>query len=370
MGLQTKSPSPNHRFGTPTSQQPKSRPPRPFIVPVFIPHAGCPHQCIFCDQNTITGTRPSIPAPIEVRKHIRRFLEYRQNRSASIQIAFYGGNFLGLAHKRVKSLLQEAAAFIKAGHADSIRFSTRPDTVTEDRMALIKDFPVSTIELGAQSMDDRVLAAANRGHTASDTEKAVRQLKDREYEIGVQMMIGLPQETEAQMLETGRQIAELSPDFVRIYPTIVLARSPLARLYEKKIYRPLSLHAAVATTKKLYLLFKRRQIRVVRMGLQASGDLDEKSTILAGPFHPAFGHLVFSEIFFDKAVSELSGKAKINDRAVLYVNPRSISKVRGIQNAAVLRLKKKFRLKAVNVVPDERLAEDDLTVDVIPADLS
>jgi len=316
----------------------------------------------------ITGTSASIPKPSEVRERISRFLGYRQKRTASIQIAFYGGNFLGLQKEQIACLLEEAKKFIKAGKADSIRFSTRPDTVTEERMAQLKDFPVSTIELGAQSMDDRVLDAANRGHTVSDTEKAVRELKARHYEIGVQMMIGLPKDTEARAIETGRRIAELLPDFVRIYPTLVLADSPLARLYEKGNYTPLSLDTGITITKELYLLFKRRHIRIVRMGLQASEDLDEKATILAGPFHPAFGHLVLSGIFFDMAVSELSTKAKLNDKVILRVNPRSISKARGIKNASITHLKEKFHLKTVDVVPDDSLAEDALAVDVIPAD--
>ncbi len=155
-------------------------------------------------------------------------------------------------------MLNESAKFVESGKVGSIRFSTRPDTITNERLDILKEYPVSTIELGVQSMDDRVLTMAKRGHTSSDTVKAVAVLKERGYEIGLQMMVGLPGDDEATSLATGRRIADLAPDFVRIYPAVVLKNSLLAKWYKEGKYTPLSLEPCVTLVKKLHLLFLKK----------------------------------------------------------------------------------------------------------------
>jgi len=335
---------------------------RPFIIPIFLPHAGCPHQCVFCNQTSITGVGRDSVSPEKVKQQIHEFLKYKRSDRQLVQMAFYGGNFLGLEKESIKRLLNASAKFVKNKNINTIRFSTRPDTIDHDRLNIIKDYPVSTIEIGAQSMDDRVLAMANRGHSASETQRAVALLKERHYDIGLQMMVGLPGEDEASSLSTAHRIGELEPDFVRIYPTIVLKNSLLARWYENGTYRPWSLEQSVAHVKMLYLFFKKKKIPVIRMGLQAAEDLDSGAAVLAGPYHPAFGHMVHSKIFLDMATAVLKDMKGGHDTVTIKVHPHSISKMRGMENSNVTTLKKRFQIRFLKIGSDSSLDEDRLTV--------
>jgi histone acetyltransferase (RNA polymerase elongator complex component) len=245
---------------------------------------------------------------------------------------------------------------------DSIRFSTRPDTITSEHLDIIAAYPVATIELGVQSMDDHVLALAARGHRAADTVRAVERLQEHEYSIGLQMMVGLPGDNEARSLITAEKIAALQPDFVRIYPTIVVKNSRLAKMYRSGVYTPISQAEAVTQVKKLFLLFKKHGIGVIRMGLQATDDLADDSTVLAGPYHPAFGHLVYSEVFLDKAQQALDSMKTLSDSITICVNPRSISKMRGLNNENIKKLREKYHLKTVEVLPDTFLGAEELMV--------
>ena len=227
---------------------------RPFIIPIFLPQAGCPHQCVFCNQVPITGSERHVLAPDEVRHQIRNFLKYKKASRASVQIAFFGGNFLGLTIGEIKSWLDLAGEFASQGLVDGIRFSTRPDTIDDVRLDILESYPVSTVELGVQSMDDRVLAQSGRGHTAADSIRAVASLKERGMSVGLQMMVGLPGDSETRSLATARKIADLRPDCVRIYPTVVVANSRLARWYQQGDYQPLVLEDAVTLVKMVYLL--------------------------------------------------------------------------------------------------------------------
>ena len=335
---------------------------RPFIIPVFLPHAGCPHRCVFCNQVSITGSPRTAVNVDEIRAQIYQFLGYENGRRKPVQISFYGGNFLGLKIDQMKRLLDLAAEFIGRGRVDSIRFSTRPDTITPERLDIISAYPVETVELGVQSMDDQVLALAERGHSTADTLGAVELLKVHGLAIGLQLMAGLPGDTEARSLISAEKTAALQPDFVRIYPTLVVKNSKLARRYHDGSYTPLSLEAAVTLVKKLYLVFKKHDIRVIRMGLQASEDLADGSTVLAGPYHPAFGHLVYSEVFLDQAKKALGSMRTLSDTITILVNPRSISKMRGLNNANTKKLKSRYKLKKVAVVPDSALGIEELKV--------
>ena len=335
---------------------------RPFIIPIFLPHAGCPHQCVFCNQVPITGAKHEAVGPDKIRIQIREFLNYKKENRKPVQIAFFGGSFLGLKQEEIKSWLELAGEFVSQGLVDGIRFSTRPDTIDADRLDILENYPVATVELGVQSMDDQVLALAGRGHSASDTIRAVEDLKKRQLNIGLQMMVGLPGDSEARALTTARKISDLDPDFVRIYPTVVVENSRLAQWFKKGKYLPLSLEDAVTLVKKIYLLFKQEDINVIRMGLQASDDLEDGSTILAGPYHPAFGHLVYSEIFWDKALAAIESVKYVKDTLTIFVNPRSISKMRGLNNSNIKKLKKRYHFKLIEVVPDSSLAAEELTV--------
>jgi histone acetyltransferase (RNA polymerase elongator complex component) len=336
--------------------------PKPFVVPVFIPHAGCPHRCIFCDQTRTTGRTERLPSAQELDDAIGRFLGYRKESRRHTEISFYGGNFLGLSEDKILFLLEHATRYVSRGQADGIRFSTRPDTIDGRSLRLLKRFPVTTIELGVQSMNDQVLAATRRGHTARDACQAVALLKETPYRLGLQMMVGLPGDTFPSAMATGEAVCGLEPDFVRIYPTLVLKGSPLARWYQEKKYRPMPLDEAVEQVKALYVLFARSAIPVVRMGLQATDGLDTGADVVAGPYHPAFGELVHAALWreaLDRCIETLGLKGCALE---IGLNPRLISRVRGQHNNNVDRLTRAFALSPIRLTPDHRLPLDQVLV--------
>jgi len=334
---------------------------RPFIVPVFLPHAGCPHRCVFCDQAAITGQKASLTAA-DLRDHVFRYLQYRGENRGHAQIAFYGGNFLGLERELLAQMLQAASACVGQGLIQGIRFSTRPDTITEETLDLLKDYPVTTVEVGVQSMNDRVLENARRGHTAEQSTAALSLLKQAGYKTGAQLMTGLPGDDGRASIETAETVAALKPDSARIYPTLVIAGSPLARQYRQGAYAPQSLDAAVAMAKSMCLALENRGVTVIRMGLQPSDELADSATLLAGPYHPAFGHLVRSEILFDR-VSSLIAHRHISPGAdlTLAVHPSQTSTLRGQKNTNLNRLKQAFGLQSIQILEDPTLAKDQIT---------
>lgn len=336
--------------------------PKPFIIPIFLPHTGCPHRCIFCDQSAITGQPAAVPRAVQIRRDIKTFLEYSNGRRTPVQISFYGGNFLGQPEKTVGRLLEVASEFIAAGTVDSLRFSTRPDTIDPERIGWLRGHRVATVEIGVQSMDDRILQNANRGHTARDTEHAVGLLRAAGFETGLQMMVGLPGDTDSGAMETGRRIQALSPDFVRIYPTLVLKHSRLADRFMAGRYVPLPLEAAVGLTARLYRLFINGGTRVIRMGLQASAALNQAGTILAGPYHPAFGQLVMAKLFYDGVCRALAGSETKAATISIAVNPRSVSNLKGQKNLNLDMIKHRFAVHRVTVRPDPVLAETVVVV--------
>jgi histone acetyltransferase (RNA polymerase elongator complex component) len=262
----------------------------------------------------------------------------------------------------VQMLLTEAKQFVTRGDVDSIRFSTRPDTIDRQRLELISEFPVSTVELGIQSMDPAVLMTSRRGHSDLDTEHAVGLLKNYAFTIGVQVMIGLPEDTPDKMKKTGQRVVDLRPDFVRIYPTLVIQGSALAKWYLNGKYRPLSLKTAVTRTKNLYLLFQKAGIPVIRMGLQHEEGFDDPETILAGPYHPAFGHLVYSEIFFDRVRKFITSNKMQGVTCDIRVHPKDDSRMRGLKNENIRKLNQLAHLKSVRITPDSRIAKNKLMV--------
>ncbi len=334
---------------------------KPLIIPVFLPHAGCPHKCIFCNQKVLSQSQSRAPSKEEIESSIRKYTGFVTPERKPVQIAFFGGNFLGIDTKEIIRLLHIAKTFVSAGTVDSIRFSTRPDTITEKRLEILKDFPVSTIEIGSQSMNDDVLALSERGHTALDTVLAARLLKERNYETGLQMMTGLPGDSDDGALSTALKIADLCPDFVRIYPAVVLKHSRLEKLFKTGRYFPMPLQETVSLVKKIFLIFKAKNISVIRMGLQASTDLEDGKSFLAGPYHPAFGHLVISEIYRDKAV-QLLKKIPSDETVIIRVNPKRISAMRGLKNETISYLKDKFDFKHIVVAGDSGIEDHHISL--------
>lgn len=289
-------------------------------VSVFVPHIGCPCRCSFCDQKAITGGAKA-PTPQEVWETAERAARDLCDRVSSAQIAFFGGSFTAIDESYMLSLLEPAFKAVKEFRFSGIRCSTRPDAIDERILKLLKSYGVTAIELGAQSMDDEVLKLNRRGHSAAQTVRAAELIKAYGFELGLQMMTGLLGDTDEKAIATMESIIALQPRTVRIYPTVVLPNTYLAELYEKSEYSPQTLEEAVELCSILLLRFEQAEVRVIRLGLHAEEDVNERR--LAGPYHPAFRELVQSRVFLrelEKALKPLgAGEYGVS------VNPKAIS---------------------------------------------
>ncbi len=300
-----------------------------------------------------------MPSRAEMVTDIEHWLSWAANRHP-VEISFYGGTFLGLPVEAMTACLDLARSYVRSGRVQGIRFSTRPDTVTEEVLDLLAAYPVTTVELGAQSMVDSVLRASTRGHSASDTEVAMGRLKERGYRTILQMMLGLPGESlEHFHISLDRMLA-LAPDGIRIYPTVVLSESGLTMLWRQGRYVPLTLAEAVSRSKEAWLAASRKGITVIRMGLQESEAM-RLERICAGPHHPAFGHLVHSARFLDMAERLAERLFSPGDSPVFRVHPRNISRMRGLRNENMARLKTRYAFQTISVRSDEALAETALS---------
>jgi len=338
----------------------------PFIIPVFLPMSGCPHRCTFCNQTAITGIRSRKPQGALVEEALKTFLPLKRHPSRPLQIAFYGGNFLGLPAPAVRELLETAMLPINRGEVASIRFSTRPDTISANTMALVGDFPVETIELGVQSLDNRILEQTRRGHDAACTDLAARRIKAAGYRLGLQMMTGLPGDTPAGTLQSAEGIVALAPDFVRIYPTLVLRNSPLAGQFRDGTFTPATMEATIELVSRLFLKFTAAGIRVIRMGLQADQALSSAGTILAGPYHPALGEQVYSRIFYHLAEAAIARHPNDLRNPVIEVHPRHLSRMVGTGRANIGRLEARFKLEKLSVRANPAITPHHLEVDNAP----
>ena len=260
------------------------------IYPVFIPHAGCPHRCLFCAQNKSTS-KDEIPDADMVVRQLDAMLPVHGRG----QIAFYGGTFSLLPIGQQQRFLDAAGRFVDSGRVSGIRISTRPDALDQACLDRLRAGGVHTIEIGCQSFSDAVLEQAGRGHSAAESIAAVRRCRDAGFHVGVQLMPGLPGGDVEEALRSLRQALDLKPAFLRIYPTVVIAGTALAELWKAGDYHPWSLDQAVELCADMLLLCRRSDIPVIRLGLQQDSALQRN--LLAGPFHPAFGQLVRSRIW-------------------------------------------------------------------------
>ena len=292
-------------------------------ISLFVPHMGCPHQCSFCNQKTISGSVKELSCE-DVTVTLEGAVKDGVNPETT-EIAFFGGSFTAIDREYMISLLEAAHPFIENGKFSGIRVSTRPDAIDEDVLIILKSYGVTAIELGAQSMDDEVLHLNNRGHSAQDVVNASQLIKSKGFSLGLQMMTGLLGDTDEKALQTCEAIINLKPDTVRIYPTIVLKNTCLGELFEKGEYMPQSLPEATNLCAKLLLRFYENNVKVIRLGLHSGGNVEEG--YLAGPYHPAFGELCESKIYLDKAFDII--KSKGITEGTIYVNPRELSKMIG-----------------------------------------
>ncbi len=313
------------------------------IIPFFITHAGCPHQCVFCNQKNITGTNEP-PEASSIHPSISRYLEARRD-SEAVQVAFYGGSFTALPLAAQKEYLEAVRPFIDSGLVESIRLSTRPDGISTEVLALLKRCHVTTVELGVQSMDDDVLARSGRGHTSADTLAAFSLLRAQNFTVGLQLMPGLPGDTPETFQETVTQVVALKPDFVRIYPALVIKETPLAELYRTGKYAPLSLDDAVLLCHKAVVRFEQAGIEVIRVGLQPTAELERPGTVIAGPWHPAFRQLVDSSRFLEKMCALLSAGEQART-VTFFVNPADLSSAIGQKRRNIHSIRDRYGMDA------------------------
>ncbi|MGI6279586.1 MAG: elongator complex protein 3 [Acutalibacteraceae bacterium] len=301
-------------------------------ISVFVPHIGCPNKCSFCNQRYITGTFKA-PGVADVKAAVETAKKSPRYNPKTTEIAFFGGSFTAINRNYMISLLEAAAAYVEGGSVYGIRISTRPDAIDTEILSLLKKYRVTAIELGAQSLNDRVLKMNNRGHTALDVVNSSALIKQNGFELGLQIMTGLYCDTYESVVRTAQKVIEIKPDTVRIYPTIVLKGTRLAALYADNIYKPQTLDSAIALSAKLYKMFTDAGIRVIRLGLHSI----ENEAYIAGPWHPAFSELCQSQIMLNDVLSRITQKGNY----ILYVNKSSISKMIGQKRSNILFLQSK-----------------------------
>lgn len=336
-------------------------------IPIFISHEGCPNDCVFCNQRKITAKAEAMTLQ-EVSEQINTYSS-TLDEATYIELAFFGGSFTGIDTNLQENYLKLAYEYKKAGKIHAIRLSTRPDYISKDILDRLRLYEVDTIELGVQSFDEEVLKASNRGHVVSDVYDAVGLIKAYGFQLGIQLMVGLPEDTKERAVYSSKLTALLRPDFVRIYPTLVIKETELLELTKQGKYHPLTIEEAVDWTKEMYQVFLSNHIPVIRMGLQPTELIAEGKEVIYGPFHPAFRQLVESAYFLDLIKSKLSSQSTVLDthsyrvnrqgnvpfaNITILCNPKDLSQVIGHKRKNILELEKEFL--HLQVVPDERIS--------------
>ena len=315
------------------------------IIPVFVPHLGCPNDCVFCNQRRISGhTEPATAQTVKAAIENAAALSPEGTKR---QLAFYGGSFTAIPVVEQISLFEAAKPYLDDGTISSIRLSTRPDAIDTETLARLKKYSVQTVELGAQSMCDRVLWLSGRGHTAKEVEEAAKMVKQAGFELILQMMTGLPGDTDESCVETAKKIIALHPDGVRIYPTVIVWDTELYDMWKAGTYKEHTVSDAVRVCAKITKLFDEAGIPIIRMGLNPTEELSGGDAV-GGAYHPALGELVRSRMMLDKAVQLLDG-IEPNKRAVIGVNKSDVSKMVGQHRCNVKELTSLFKLKSLKI---------------------
>lgn len=337
-------------------------------IPIFVPHSGCPNDCIFCNQKKITGVS-SLVGPKEAEDTIVEALKtIPQN--MDIEIAFFGGSFTAIEIEHQAALLDIANKYRKNHNITDIRLSTRPDAINQEILDFLKLKNVTIIELGVQSLDEAVLLNSNRGHNSKCVYESSELILKNGFKLGLQMMLGLPGDTVDKVIYTAEEFIKISPHFVRIYPVLVIKDTGLESLFKSKVYEPWSIEQTVETCKEIYVRFSKKGIKVIRIGLQTSEDITLGKDVVAGPFHPAIGELVYSSIFRD-IIENVIIPEKLDyykERVVtLKLNKKHISKVIGNKKSNKIYFKNNYSIVFNLEYMD---SENTLVVDETVIDIS
>jgi len=329
------------------------------IVPIFIPHEGCPYRCVFCSQIDITGTRYKADKT-HVLEVLKTYLGPNLNASKTTkcEVAFYGGSFTGLPKERQKKLLSVLRPFLDSGRIDSIRLSTHPLFIDSDRLDLIKANGVKTIELGVQSTSEQVLEKSGRPCSKLGLIKSVHLIKERNFLLGLQLMLGLPGDNESIFQNSVIDVVNMKPDFVRLYPTLVLRHTALFSMYEKGLYTPWSLERTLKSLKYAIKLFKQFNIPVIRVGVQPDRSLEEN--FVAGPFHPSLRYLVDCQLCLDSMVEKIFSITRLPKKILFRVPKKLLSVYIGNKRENINYIKDRFGFKEVILRGEELCREIQL----------
>ena len=320
-------------------------------ISIFIPHMGCPHMCSFCNQRTISKTSVA-PSAEEVRETLENACGMLPEGKS--EIAFFGGSFTAIDREYMISLLDSAKPFVKSGRVSGIRISTRPDCIDAEILEILKEYGVTAIELGAQSMDDTVLEANERGHTAEDVRKASESIKKSGFELGLQMMTGLYLSTPEKDYETALEIAALKPDTVRIYPVVILKGTRLGELFQSGEYKPYPFEIASELCADLLEMFEEKKIRVIKLGLHSSETVE--ADMLGGFYHQAFREICEGILFRRKIEKELTDGNKFT----VYTAQNAVSKASGHKRSNIEYFGRKGI--TVKIKPDKNLSGRNIIV--------
>lgn len=321
--------------------------PRRRIIPLFVPHLGCPNDCVFCNQRKISGSLTPADGDT-VRRTLEEAAEYTPG---GAELAFYGGSFTAIPMQQQRELLEAARPYVTSGFIGEIRVSTRPDKIDADGLSLLREYGVKTVELGSQSMDERVLKLSGRGHSAEDTRRAAALIKAGGFQLMLQMMTGLPGSSPERDLMTGRELIKLGPDGVRIYPTVIIRETALYELWKAGKYREHTVEDAVSICAELVKEFAAADIPVIRLGLNPTEDLSAGEAA-GGAYHPALGELVYSRLYLQKAEA-LIEKSGLQGAVTLGVHPSRVSLMTGQKRQNIEKLKAKFGFESVKVIKSD-----------------
>ena len=312
------------------------------IIPIFIMNSGCPHRCIFCNQKITAGNfSPKITKEF-FNSEVKSYLAWNKDKSRKVEIAFYGGSFTGVDPVYQEELLSWAYSFIQKRLVNSIRISTRPDYISENNLPLLKKYGVTTIEIGAQSFIDEVLQFAQRGHDAAAIVKSIVILKEHGFRTGLHLMAGLPKDTKEGFIYSLDKAIELKPDTVRIHPVIVFGGTVLAEEFRNGEYKPLKLSDAVELCRLAWEKLSAAGIRIIRIGVQLTQEMEKDGAVLAGPIHPALGSLVLSSIFYKSTINFLDKVSPDTKEIRFGISERDMSNFRGLNNMNISAIKKLY----------------------------
>ena len=338
-----------------------------YIIPIFVPHLGCPNACVFCNQTKITGKQKQVTAK-DVEETIEEYLKSFKDKENKVEVAFFGGSFTAIEESKQEELLELAYEYVKEGKVGSIRISTRPDYINKEILKRLKKYNVKTIELGVQSSNDYILQKAGRGHTFEDVKKASKLIRRKGFVLGHQMMIGLPESTRQDEINTAKDLIKLKPKMVRIYPVLVLKGTKLEKDYQDEKYKALTVVQAVEISKELVRMFDDKNIDIIRVGLQNTDEITDpkskESQVVAGPYHPAFRQLVETAMWYDAIVSKIK---KLNTKVKeveITVNPIDVNSVIGHKKENVKKLKDTYDVDLV-VKQDKKIKQGKSKVEII-----